>query len=533
MTPNIDREQEPRPFSRFLRALQERAWAILLSVAVCGALAVGITELIPRHYDTTVQVAFSARNAQIASQALSGSGTVPLLHNISTDALILRTSAFATQVSQALPGTPSAETIRSSIKVAADPVADVLEITVFGTQPEAVAKLADAVATEFVRQRVQQIQKSMIDAQSLVKARMDSLTPEEAATAQGMVLKQEATDLDKLLSMQIADYEVLQQAIVPTSPYSPRLLLNLLIGLAVGLALGVLLAMVLNGADRRIKDEATLERLTDLPVLGSLPTSTHPHARGSSRTVVGFREGNESLLEAVRMLRSNLKVLGFGESKRSVLITSTAPDEGKTALAVNLVLGMALAGDRVILVDADFRNPTVHQYLALPNVSGLGDTLGERSASWPSMLQPVDLAPFVSSQLSATKVPAGENPAISKFLCLTSGTPPSNPTEILESGAMADVLSGLQGISDYVIIDGPPMLVASDSLILAQSVDAVVLATTLGKETIPEALEVKQMLARAEIPVLGAVICNSKPRARSSHYGNSGATMKSAAVRNS
>ena len=88
---------------------------------------------------------------------------------------------------------------------------------------------------------------------------------------------------------------------------------------------------------------------------------------------------------------------------------------------------------------------------------------------------------------------------------------------ILESSAIGDLLADLQGISDYVIVDGPPMLVASDSLILAQSVDAVVLASTLGKETAAEAVQVRQLLARAEIAALGIVICGDKASSREAY----------------
>jgi len=83
---------------------------------------------------------------------------------------------------------------------------------------------------------------------------------------------------------------------------------------------------------------------------------------------------------------------------------------------------------------------------------------------------------------------------------------------------MSSLLADLQGISDYVILDGPPMLLASDSLILAQSVDAVILASTLGRETAAEAKQVRQLLARAEIAALGLVICGAKPQSREGYY---------------
>jgi Mrp family chromosome partitioning ATPase len=187
-------------------------------------------------------------------------------------------------------------------------------------------------------------------------------------------------------------------------------------------------------------------------------------------------------------------------------------------LAVNLALTMALSGDRVILVDADLRNPAIHRYLGIPNAEGLGDVLLDKAVSWSTKIQAVDLAPFIGPRISMGRRTADGEAPVSKFLCLTSGSVPGDPTELLESNALGDMLAELQGISDYVILDGPPMLMASDSLLLAQSVDAVILASTLGRETAAEAIQVRQLLARAEITAMGIVICGGKTQSREGYY---------------
>jgi Mrp family chromosome partitioning ATPase len=261
----------------------------------------------------------------------------------------------------------------------------------------------------------------------------------------------------------------------------------------------------------------------DLPVLGAMPApARHKGAADSGgRSVsVGFTRGNELLLESMRMLRSNLKLLGFGDTKRSVLVTSIASGDGKSTLAVNLALSMALAGDRVILVDADLRDPVIHRHLNVPNTQGLGEALTDKSVGWSERIQAVDLAPFVDQRLITAKRATENGTAVSKFLCLTSGTLPANPTEVLESPAMGDLLAELQGISDYVILDGPPMSIASDSLVLAQLTDAVILASTLGRDTVTEADQVRQLLARAEIQVLGLVVCGGKSQSHDAYYGS-------------
>lgn len=520
MSVPADRDDKPRRLARFPAIVRERWWTVLLTIIVIAGLALGISLLLEPRYGATAQLSYSARGAQLASEALSSAGTAPLTHNISSDALPLRTYDFAGRVSKAMGGSPSGASLLSSVRVASNPALDLIEIRAVGSDPFEAAKIANACASEFVKERQEGTERLLAQAQSLVQARIDSLSANEAASARGIALKQQADDLALKLSMHLADYEVLQDAIVPTSAYFPRPLLNLLLGLAAGLILGLILVSTLNYLDRSIKDRATLERVMELPALGTMPLPTRRRGKGTSisSSAVGFAEGHEVLLESMRMLRSNLKVLGFGDSKRSVLITSATPGEAGPTLAVNLALSMTLSGDRVILVDADLRHPTIHSYLGIPNEQGLGDALMDDPASWSTKVQAVDVARFVSPQMSPAKKPASGDAPVSRFLCLTSGSLPGNPTEILESEAMTEVLGESQGISDYVILNGPPMLVASDSLILAQSVDAVVLASRLGTETAADLIQVKQLLARAEIPVLGLVICGPRQRSRGGYY---------------
>jgi tyrosine-protein kinase len=513
------RDEKPHRFARLLAILRERWWVVLFTMIIAGGIVCVVSLLLEPRYAATAQLVYSARDAQLASQALSSSGTAGLVHNIASDALTLETSAFADRVTQATGGKMSSESLRSSISVTSDPVVDVIEVRATGSDSDKAAAIANAFAAEFVDLRQEQTQELLTQALGLVETRIDSLSDAEADSAHGVALKRQRDDLEMLLSMQIKDYEVLQEAIPPTAAYFPRPFRNLLIGLGAGLILGLLAALSLGYLDRRIKDPSTLENVMELPVLGAMPlASRKSNNKSAGNPAVGFRRGNEALLESMRMLRSNLKVLGFGDTKRSMLVTSTASGEGKSTLAVNLALTMALSGDRIILVDADLRNPTIHQYLGIPNEAGLGDVLVDNALPWSAKVQAVDLAPFISSQISLAKKSGDGQAVVSKFLCLTSGTLPGNPTEVLESGALTDLLAELEGISDYVILDGPPMLAASDSLILAQSVDAVVFASTLGIETAAEAAQARQLLARAEITALGIVICGAKPQSLEGYY---------------
>ena len=513
-------DEKPFTLSRFFGILRERWWVVVLTMLAVGVIAFAASQLFTPRYSATAQLAYSSEDALLASQALSSVGTSDESHNIANDALTLKTSGFANRVKEAMGTNLTYQELRAAISVTSDSELDVIEIKANSADAAEAADIANTFATEFVKQRQENNAAALTQAQKLLENRIASLTAEEAASNYGITLKQRYDDLSVLISMEIKDYKILQEAIVPEGPYFPRPYLNLELGLFIGLILGLVLAGLLDYYDRRIKEQSTLERLMDLPVIGTIPRVAKKRGKPAvnGNAAIGFSEGNEILLESMRMLRSNLKVLGFGESKRSILITSIGPAVGKSTLAVNLTLSMALSGERVVLVDADLRNPRIHQYLGIPNTTGLGPALADQGGQWTSMIQPVELDRYVAPRMSLARKSVGRDAAVSKFLCMTSGPAIADPSEIIESDAMTTLLDELQGISDYVILDGPPMLIASDSLSIAQRVDAVVLSSMLGKETAAEALQVRQLLARAEITALGLVICGTKPQLHDAYH---------------
>ncbi|MBN1630762.1 MAG: hypothetical protein JW990_13445 [Thermoleophilia bacterium] len=505
--------------TRFSRALRERWWVIVLTMLVIGVVALAVSFLVESRYKATAQVVYSSREAHLASQALTSSGSAELLHNVSSDALTLRTSEFVSRVGTVLGSSASVDSLRELVTIKPQPQLDVIQIDAAESDPVRAAEIANAFAAEFVAQRRESIETLLTNASHFIESRIASLTPEEEETGLGTALKQQHDDLALSLAMEIADYQILEKAVAPSSPYSPRPWTSLLIGLAGGLLLGLLVTWILERRDPILKDQSALRAVMDFPVIASVPLGMRKKGKALPATgaAIGFRQGNEALLESIRMLRANLKVLGFGESRRSVLITSASPGEAKSMLAANLALGMALSGDRVILVDADLHAPAIHKYLELHNDRGLGDVLKEKDIPWSSKIQVVELAPFVDPGMLPAAESQDGRTVISRFPCITSGPLPYNASDVLESGPLGEVLDELQGFSDYVILDGPP-LSAADALTVALTVDAVVLAGALGKETAPEALNARELLRQAEIPVLGIVTCTEKPQPDAARY---------------
>ena len=237
---------------------------------------------------------------------------------------------------------------------------------------------------------------------------------------------------------------VITPAAAPTAPSAPNTKLNLLFGVIAGLAVGIGAAGLRATLDKQIRSEADVRRITDVPVLGriaySADVSNHPLL--TQAPLQGQRA------ESYRQLRTNLQFASVSASSRSVAITSSLPGEGKSTTATNLAISLAQSGQTVCLVDADLRRPMVSDYLGLDRNAGLTTTL-VGAADVNDLLQPW----------------GDEN-----LFVLTSGQIPPNPSELLGSDEMKQLLIRLEDAFDAVIVDAPPLLPVTDASVLAQHV---------------------------------------------------------------
>lgn len=242
---------------------------------------------------------------------------------------------------------------------------------------------------------------------------------------------------------------VIKPATAPQSPSSPNTRLNLLLGLVVGLSLGIGLAVLRTSLDSRIRGEEDLRRVTDAPLLGGISFD-----QDASTKPLLTQTGQQSpRAESFRQLRTNLQFANVSGKAKTVLITSSLPGEGKSTTATNLAIAIAQAGQSVCLVDADLRRPMVNEYLGLDRNAGLTTAL-LRSADVNDLIQPW----------------GAEN-----LFVLTSGVIPPNPSELLGSDEMKNLISRLEEAFDAVIVDAQPLLPVTDAAVLSQHVGGVVL----------------------------------------------------------
>lgn len=273
---------------------------------------------------------------------------------------------------------------------------------------------------------------------------------------------------------------VITEAEAPTAQASPNVPLNLLLGLGAGLILGLSIAVLRSALDTKIRGEKDLAHVTDAAILGGVvydsTAGTDPLFSQSSL------QSNQA--ESYRHIRTSLQFTQLNGKRKSILLTSSNAGEGKTTTAINIASAIADTGKKVALVDADLRRPMIATYLGLEGRAGLTTALiGE--AAVDDLLQP----------WGATEL-----------YVLTSGRIPPNPSELLGSQAMADLLERLDGMFDVVIVDGPPLLPVTDSAVLAPHVGGVVLVVAARHSTKADLQKSISALGRVGSQLLGVVL---------------------------
>lgn len=273
---------------------------------------------------------------------------------------------------------------------------------------------------------------------------------------------------------------IITPAEAPLSPSAPNPKLNLTLGLLLGLAIGVGAAVLRSTLDTRIRGEADVRRVTDVPMLGWLSFD----ADAVKKPLLTQAEAQNPRAESFRQLRTNLQFANISGKAKSVLVTSSVPGEGKSTTAANMAIALAQAGQSVCLVDADLRRPMINDYLGLDRNAGLTTAL-VGSADVNDLIQPW-----------------GED----SLYVLTSGQIPPNPSELLGSEEMANLLLRLEAAFDVVIVDAPPLLPVTDAAVLSQHVGGAVIIVGAQKTTIHDLEKSLASLTMVGARVLGLVL---------------------------
>ena len=283
----------------------------------------------------------------------------------------------------------------------------------------------------------------------------------------------------------------------PFAPVGPQRNRNIFIAFLISLTAGIGLAFLLDYLDDSVRTSDDIGRHLGLPTLALIPHQSSlekrklgllpskNNAATSSMALISLEDNRSQMAEAYRHLRTSLLFSSAGKPPQTILITSSQPAEGKTTTAINTAITLAQAGADVVIVDCDLRRPRLHSHFGLANANGLTNYLsGEKNTD--SLIKSYDGLP--------------------KLKVITSGPIPPNPTELLSSNEMKNLLQYLRGNFKHVIIDSPPAISFTDAAILSTLVDGVVLVAMAGKSSIHLIRRFKQRLGNIGARIYGVVL---------------------------
>lgn len=365
---------------------------------------------------------------------------------VETNLQLTALPALAYQTAKEIPGM-SGEEVEKSIAASQQGEADIIQIKATSDDPEKAAEVANVFAEQFISFR-------------------------EAGT------KGELT----------GKIQLVERAEPETTPVSPSPMKNVIFGGLIGLALGIGIALLLEQLDRRVKRQDDLPEVTGLPLL-----ATVPKRQAFDTEHLGGGSLSPAEAEIFLMLRANLRYFNVRKDIRSVLVTSAGPGEGKTTIALGLALGAAMSGERALLIEADMRDPSLGLTLQTAKAAGLSRLLSDSN---------VDLSQAIA-RINARDIAAIAGDA--QLDVLPSGPIPPNPTELVESKRMRDLLTKAEGEYDFVVIDTAPILLVADAIPLVSAVSGVLAVSGLGVSTRTSANDLAEQLERMEAPTLGLI----------------------------
>ncbi len=527
---------------RSIAILRRWAWLLMAGAAVAGVVAYGVARGQTTRYEATATVLVNQ------AQGAGGAAYQDVLANqqlSKTYANLVHSRPVLEQVAGNLNVAPSA--LRGAVTAGVVRDTQLITITARHTDPRFAATAANETARVFGEQirdvqgarqgsQEQEVQSQVIAVQTAIDqgaaelSRLNArpLGVSEDQRQQGIAqtssrleslrsnlfsLQRQLQDLHIGAAKSVNSVRLVEPAIAPSRPVAPRPRLSALLAGMAGLLVAVGVVATIEYLDDTVKNAADVYRTTGVAMLGAITRFTPRHGmaagRRGPRRLITSLDSRSPIVEAYRMVRTNLEFIPLDQPTRTILITSAGSGEGKSTTAANLALIVAQTGRRVILVDADMRDPSLHHLFDAPNTTGLSTLIG--------MAESLDDSSITRSLRSVAPAPraqqddqhgdrSGGRPATANLLLLPSGPPPPNPVELLSSVSMTRVVDLLSERADVVLFDSPPLLDVADASVLAGRLNGVILVAEAGRTRAGALTRCAGVLTHARANAWGVVL---------------------------
>jgi polysaccharide biosynthesis transport protein len=506
---------------QYINVLIKWWWLILASALIAGTASLLGTLATPRTYQsrTTLMVGQALQNPNPnQSDFYTGQALAQSYADLVKREPILRAALQTLGLDwdwMALQGMVTSRVV---------PGTQLLEIIVLDTDPQRAKYMVDEIVRQlilqspagsnttggedrqFIQQQVDDLKANITKSQAEVRQMDDVIASASSArqiqdarsrqsALEGQIATWQATYAQLMTNLQQGTtnfLSVVESAQVPTASVSTGLVSNVLLAAVIGLVLACSAAFVLEYLDDTIKTSADVQSYLDIALLGSVAAID---GEQPSDRLVTLHQPRSPQAEAYRGIRTNLQYSSIDKPLQSLLITSSNPQEGKSLTSANLAIAFAQSGQRVILVDADLRRPFQHKIFSLPNKAGLTTAILDPSVPVSDVLQPVP---------------------VENLRVMTSGPLPPNPSEMVGSKRMENLIDTLRHEADIVIFDGAPVLAVTDSIVLGTRADGVLLVVESGHTRHIQAQRSKEAITKVGAPLLGVVL--NRVLVRSENY---------------
>lgn len=503
-----------RQVELYLRLAGRWWWLLILGALIPALASIYITSRQADYYQAraTLMVGTSLQNPDPEQREIALANTLANAY-----ARLVREGPITQAVTNRLGLKRQPEQLAGQISTAIYPEAQLLAIMVVDSNPQAAALIANALADELVRrspstqedrQRRRQFIQAQLDELELQIKQMDEDIAQVRSSLVDLTSAAELEEAQKRLSqLETArgNYQatyaglmsssgagspsvvsILETAVVPTAPLPRRDKLVIAIAAAAGLAMAVAGVVLIEYLDDSVRWEGEAKRrLLDMPVLGAIPKISRSRHTPISTSL----DPTSPIAETIRGLRTNVFLAANDGLLKTLLVTSPELNVGKTFTVGQFGLAIALEGKRVVLVDADLRKPSLHEFFDLPNLHGLADFLANSG-----QLVEDDLREAV------------QDTGVENLYLLPAGRPPLDPSSLLASQRFEDLLGTLRAWADVVLIDSPPALVAPDVALLAALVDGTVMVVVSGRTSAAKISNTREyLIRRKEVKLLGVI----------------------------
>ena len=519
-----------------MKVIRAHKWLVILCVVIVTVPTVVASYFRAPTYQSEAQVLLTQ---QVTGATLMGAPQAQIVvqpaWDVATQVGVMQSRPVLEQVIRTLHLKMTPDELLSRVNVEADGQTNIVTIVVTEDSPKRAATIANTMASTYVaasqdaQRATYKATADTVDAQvTAAQLRIAGLEAYLVAQQKAPKKSNEASGYQAAVELQVAKLQyqtladklnqlrtnqqlatgsgsILASAAADPKPVSPSPMRNGAIALVLGLVLGIGVAFLAEVIDNTIRSSEVAAEIYGAPVLGDIPIEKPSKEEGTARLTLVQHPGGPAA-EAYRVLRNNLGFINFEHDMKTVLVTSAAPSEGKSTVAANLATVLSQAGKRVILVDCDFHRPVIGSFFGVTGEHGLSDALAGNVGIADVLQQPEGLE---------------------RLWIVTAGTAPPNPSEMLASTELADMITTLREQADWIILDSAPLLAVADAAAVAHAVDGVLVVARVGVSTRDAARKSHEQLMNVGARIFGVVLWGlERDAVAKNQYGYNGYTSK-------